>query len=113
MCLEEHATPIVLGEFPQLAALEVLDAALDAATRAMAAGHPDLGATEGAWLSDDDPPLPWIAADLLDQVAALQGVLHRYHQVALGGGSCCRRCAVRQRAVGCAAAGRKVHDEEA
>jgi hypothetical protein len=106
MALEEPATPITLGEFPQLAALEVLDAAIDAAVRALAAAHPDLQVDGGAWLSDDDPPLPWIAADLLDQADALQGTLRRYHQVALHGGSCCRRC----RAV-CVTAP-EVHDEE-
>jgi hypothetical protein len=112
MTVEEQATPITLGEFPQLAALEVLDAALDAATRALAAGHPDLGIDDGLRLSDDDPPLPWIAADLLDQAAALQRIVHRYHRAALDGGSCCQRCGVRERVLAHPGA-REERDEEA
>jgi hypothetical protein len=113
MTVEEHATPITLGEFPQLAALGVLDAALDAATRALAAGHPDLGIDDGLRLSDDDPPLPWLAADLLDQAAALQHIVHRYHRVAMDGGSCCRRCAIRGRVLGHACAPEDRDAEEA
>ncbi len=112
MTLEERATPITLGEFPQPAALEVLDATLDAATRALAAGHPDLGGEDGLRLSDDDPPLPWIAADLLDQAAALQHIVHCYLRAALDGGSCCSRCVVRERVFAHPSA-REDHDEEA
>jgi hypothetical protein len=111
MTIEEHATPITLGEFPQLAVLELLDAALDAATRALVAGHPDLGIDDGLRLSDDDPPLPWIAADLLDQAAALQRIVHRYHRATMDGGSCCQRCAVRGRVLGHAGPP-EVHDED-
>lgn len=114
MSIEEHATPLTLDEFPQLAALEILDAAIAVTVRALAAAHPDMAIDGGVRLSDDDPPLPWIAADLLDQTTAIQNTLHRYHRVALEGGSSCHHCAVRQRTIGHPSpkAAREMREEE-
>lgn len=111
---EEHTTPVVLGESPQLATLEIRDVAIAVTLRALAAARPDIERDGGVRLSDDDPPLPWIAADLFDPTTALPKTLHRYHRVAREGGSSCHHGSVRQDLVGHPSpkAARELRDEE-
>ena len=71
-------TPEQLAEFPELAALEVLDAALGVAVSALQAVHP-LVATSGF---ASEPPGPTALASLADSIAvqadALQTMLAHY-----------------------------------
>lgn len=54
--------------------------------------HPEIEEPDGPQLDDDDPPLPWMAGPLLDQMRALRRSIDRYRCVVVQGGNCCYRC---------------------
>jgi len=74
--------PHQLAEFPELAVLELLDAALGVALNALLAVHPQVASADFA----SEPPGPTALACLADSIAiqadALQAMLARYRDYA-------------------------------
>ena len=72
-----------LIEAPELAALELLDHALQVATLAALAQYPHLLGDEHGRVRHDGDPLATIAESLLDAIAKLRAVLDWYRRVAV------------------------------
>jgi len=65
-----------LQDHPQLAAIEILDQALQVAEQALLAAHPELAAGEDP--GDGDAAETWIADSLILQVHILSQTVRRY-----------------------------------
>lgn len=74
-----HVTPANLGEFPELATLEILDTALTMAKFAVIAQHPELGDADPAVVPSTIEALA--AAHVVTTVDMLQRVIESYRGV--------------------------------
>jgi hypothetical protein len=74
-------TPDELTDSPQLAALTLLDAALEVGLRALVSAHPEIWHLDDR-NADDDPPSATVALAnaLAIQIRASQDLIHRYGQ---------------------------------
>jgi len=70
----------------------MLDASLEVTMRLIRYLHPEVQEPDGPELDQDDPPLPWMAGPILDQIEALRRSIDRYRFVVVQGGNCCLRC---------------------
>ncbi len=75
-----HATPDDLYEAPELAALAILDAALDHADTAVIAQHREITDNDGLV---GLPPVTWVADHLVVAMRDLQRLILRYREAAL------------------------------
>ena len=74
--------PHQLVEFPELAALELLDAALTVAVNALLAVHPTVASERFAREPPTPTPLACLADSIAAQADALQTILTRYRNFA-------------------------------
>ncbi|MDI7269315.1 MAG: hypothetical protein QME96_15100 [Myxococcota bacterium] len=81
-----------MGEQPTIGPLLMLDASLEVTRRLLLYLHPEIQQLDGPELDQDDPPLPWMAGPILDQIEALRRSIDRYRCVVVQGGNCCLRC---------------------
>jgi hypothetical protein len=80
------------ADYPAVGPLLMLDASLALTMRFLRHQHPELDEPEGPKVGQDDPPLPWLAGPLLDQMTALHRSIDRYLGAVAQGGSCCYLC---------------------
>ena len=79
-------------DYPAIGPLLMLDAALSLAARLLRHQHDEFDEADGPKVGKDDPPLPWLAGPILDQMEALRRSIDRYRNAVLQGGSCCYLC---------------------
>ncbi len=80
------------GDYPAVGPLLMLDAALALTAKILRQQHDELDEPDGPHVGKDDPPLPWLAGPILDQMEALGRSIDRYLCAVVQGGSCCRLC---------------------
>lgn len=80
-------------DYPAAGPLLMLDAALALTARLLRQHHSELDdQPDGPKVGRDDPPLPWLAGPILDQMLALRRAIDRYLCAVAQGGSCCSLC---------------------
>lgn len=83
---------VLMEEHPTMGPLLMLDALLEATVKLLLYLHPEIQHTEGPDLDAHDPPLPWMAGPILEQMQALRRSIDRYRCTVVRGGNCCWRC---------------------
>jgi hypothetical protein len=89
---EDSDATLFAGEYQAMGPLLMLDVVVAEAMKLLRRQHPELHETDGPKVGEDDPPLPWLAAPLLDQMKALRRSIARYRCAVVQGGSCCYLC---------------------
>jgi hypothetical protein len=95
---EELDATAFATDYPAIGPLLMVDAAIALATRLLRQQHDELEDPEGPKVGKDDPPLPWLAGPILDQMEALRRSIGRYRSAVVQGGSCCYLCPGARRA---------------
>lgn len=79
-------------DYPAIGPLLMVDASLGLAMKFLRYHHSELDDPDGPKVGKDDPPLPWLAGPILDQMEALRRSIERYRGAVIQGGSCCYMC---------------------
>jgi len=95
---EELDATAFVADYPAVGPLQMLDAALALTAKFLRQQHDELDEPEGPKVGKDDPPLPWLAGPILDQMEALRRSIDRYLRAVAQGGSCCYLCPAAGRA---------------
>ena len=89
---EELDAAAFAADYPTIGPLLMLDASLALTMKFLRHQHPEIDEPDGPKVGEDDPPLPWLAGPILDQMAALRRSIDRYRCAVAQGGSCCYLC---------------------
>lgn len=89
---EETDVMAMAVDYPAVGPLLMLDASLALTMKFFRYQHAEFDEPDGPKVGQDDPPLPWLAGPIFDQMTALRRSIDRYCRAVAQGGSCCYLC---------------------